>query len=131
MGRLGLGELVAAGPRAVTRYTGTLLAVFVVQTLVAAASMLAVAFVLVRTFSHLPIWDEAVDGDLVALLGCIRFSHASFYACIGIALGALLLWELVSWFLVGGILAVLEHQPEGRAETARSFGAGGAATYHA
>jgi len=34
MARLGLGDLIAAGPRAVSRYTGTLLGVFVVQSLV-------------------------------------------------------------------------------------------------
>jgi hypothetical protein len=36
---------------------------------------------------------------------------------------------VISWFLVGGIQAVLAQRPEGRGETARCFGAGGASTF--
>jgi hypothetical protein len=127
--RLGLGELFGAGPRAVSRYTGTLLAVFVVQLLVASTCMLAVAYVLAQTFSHLPLWDDAVDGDLVALITCIRYARPTFLAVGGLILASLLLWELVSWFLIGGLNGVLARRPEGRAETARCFGASGASTY--
>ena len=47
MPRLGLGDLIGAGPRAVSRYTGTLLAVFVAQSIVAATCIIVVAVVLV------------------------------------------------------------------------------------
>jgi hypothetical protein len=127
--RLGLGDLVGAGPRAVGRYTGTLLAVFVVQTIVAIAVMIGVAALLTRAFAHLPLWDEAVEGDLVALLYCVRYAHAHIMGCAGIAFGGILLWQLASWFLVGGTLGVLAQKPEGRGDTARCFGASGAATY--
>jgi hypothetical protein len=127
--RVTFGELVGTGSRAITRYTGTLLAVFVVQTIVAGAAMIATAVVLAQAFSHLPMWDDAVDGDLVSLVTCIRFAKAHLAACGGIALGAMLLWELASWFLVGGIYGVFAQRPEGRGETARCFGASGAATY--
>lgn len=127
--RLGIRDMVRAGPRAVGRYTGTLLAVFVVQSLVAVAAMLAMAFVLSLAFSHLPILDDAIDGDLVALAWCLRFAHDSFLACAGIAFGAVLLWLLASWFLVGGLLGVLVQRPEGRGGTARCFGSAGATTY--
>jgi hypothetical protein len=50
-------------------------------------------------------------------------------ASAAIAFGAVLLWQLVSWFVVGGIHGVLAQRPEGRAETARTFGASGASTY--
>jgi hypothetical protein len=126
---LGLGELLGAGPRAVSRYTGTVLAVFVVQSLVAAACLLAVALVLAQTFSHLPMFDEAVDGSLVALVWCLRYGRESFLAIAGIVAGAVLLWQLASWFLVGGLVAVLGQHPEGRGDTARCFGASGSATY--
>ena len=129
MKRLGLRDLVSAGPRAVGRYTGTLLAVFVVQTLVAIAVMVAVAIVLAQTFAHLPLWDDAVDGDTLALAWCLRFARSHFVACGGIALGGLFLWGLASWFLVGGLLGVLAQKPEGRGDTARCFGASGAITY--
>ena len=74
---------------------------------------------LAQAFAHLPMCDEAVDGDLVALICCLRYGKASLLAIGGIVFGALLLWQLVSWFLVGGIYGVLAQRPEGRGETAR------------
>ena len=127
--RLTLGDLIGSGSRALTRYTGTLLTVFVVQSLVAVATMLACAVVLAQLFSHLPMWDDAVDGDLVSLVTCLRFARINLVACAGIGFAALLLWQLASWFLVGGVYGVLAQRPEGRAETARTFGASGTATY--
>ena len=129
MPRLGLGDLIGAGPRVVSRYTGTLLAVFVAQSLVAATCIVAVWLVLARAFSHLPLFDEAVDGDLVALLYCARYGKDSLLAIGGIVFSAIMLWQLASWFLVGGIYSVLAQRPEGRGDTARCFGAGGASTY--
>ena len=127
--RLGLGDLIGAGPRGVSRYTGTLLAVFVVQSLVALAVVLAVAIVLAQAFAHLPLFDDAVDGDLVALVTCLRWARASFVAVLGIVLGGVMLWQLATWFLSGGIYGVLVQRPEGRRDTARCFGASGASTY--
>ena len=127
--RLGLGELIGAGGRAVSKYTGTVLAVFVVQSLVALACMLAIALVLAQTFSHLPMFDEAVDGDLVATIWSVRYGKSSFLAISGIVFGALTLWQLASWFVVGGLYGVLAQRPEGRGDTARCFGASGASTY--
>jgi hypothetical protein len=127
--RLGLGDLLRAAPRAITRYTGTLLAVFVVQTIVTLAVMAAVAVVLAQAFGKLPIFDDAVDGDLVSLIWTLRHGKASFLAISGIVFGGVLLWQLASWFLVGGLYGVLAQRPEGRAETARCFGASGTSTY--
>jgi hypothetical protein len=127
--RIVLVDMLRVVPRALGRYTGTLLAVFVAQTLVAMACMVAIAIVLAQAFAHLPLWDEAVDGDLVALAWCIRGAPAAIVACGGLVVAALLLWLLVSWFVVGGLLGVLAQEPDGRAETARCFGASGAATY--
>jgi len=127
--RLTLGDLFGSGTRALTRYTGTLLSVFVVQSLVAMAVMFACAVVLSQAFAHLPVFDEAVDGDLVSLALCVRFAKANLLACTGIVLSAMLLWQLASWFLVGGVNGVLAQRPEGRSETARCFGASGTATY--
>jgi hypothetical protein len=129
MPRPGLGDLIACGPRAVSRYTGTMLAVFVAQSLVAATCMIAVALVLAQAFSHLAMFDEAVDGDLIALVYCVRYGRASLIASGGVVFGAVALWQLASWFLVGGLYGVLAQRPEGRRDTARQFGASGAATY--
>ena len=127
--RLTLGDLFGSGTRALTRYTGTLLTVFVVQSLVAIAVMLACSVVLAQVFAHLPVFDEAVDGDLVSLAMCVRFARANLLACSGIVLGAMLLWQLAAWFLTGGVNGVLAKRPEGRSETARCFGASGTSTY--
>lgn len=127
--RLGLGELLRVGARAVSKYTGTLLAVFVVQTLLALACMLGIAFTLARAFAHVPLFDQAVDGDLVATIYVVRYGEASLLAIGGIIVGALLVWQLVSWFLAGGLYGVLAQRPEGRGDTARCFGASGTTTY--
>jgi hypothetical protein len=129
MPRLGLGDLIGAGPRAVSRYTGTLLAVFLAQSIVAATAIAAVAVVLAQAFAHLPLFDEAVDGDVVALIYCVRHGGPSLLASAGIVFGAVALWQLATWFVVGGIAGVLAQRPEGRGDTARCFGASGAATY--
>lgn len=129
MPRLGLGDLIGAGPRAVSRYTGTLLAVFVAQSLIAASCIVAIAVVLAHTFSHLPMFDEAIDGDFVALIYSVRRGKDSMVAIAGIVFGAVMLWQLASWFVVGGACSVLAQRPEGRGDTARCFGAGGASTY--
>ncbi len=129
MTRVRLRDLVVAGPRAVSRYTGTLLAVHVVQLIATLGCMLAIAMVLAQTFAHLPMWDDAVDGDLVALLACLSYGKSAFLAIGGVAFGTLVAWQLVSWFLVGGLYGVLAKRPEGRREVARCFGASGASTF--
>jgi hypothetical protein len=68
-------------------------------------------------------------GDLVAMIWCLRHGKASLLACAGIVLGGLFLWQLATWFVVGGIYGVFSSRPEGRRETARCFGAAGASTY--
>ncbi len=127
--RVSFVDMITAGRRAIGRYTGTLLSVFVVQTLVALACMAAVAIALAMVFARLPLWDDAVDGDVVALVWCLRHGKASMLACAGIVVGGLFVWQLATWFIVGGIYGVLANRPEGRGETARCFGAAGASTY--
>ena len=127
--KLKLRDMLAAGPRAVSKYTGTIFVVHLAQMFVALACMLGVALVLAQTFSRLPVFDEAVDGDPVAMIECVRFARHSFLAIAAIVFAATLVWQLVSWFLVGGLAGVLAQRPEGRGAVARCFGASGAATY--
>jgi hypothetical protein len=127
--RMSLGEMIGAGTRGVARYTGTMLTVFVAQSVVAIVCMLAVWAALTQAFGHVPMWDDAVDGDLVSLLFCLRYGKAHLTAAAYIAVGAILLWMILSWFLVGGVHGVLSQRPEGRGETARCFGASGASTF--
>jgi hypothetical protein len=129
MSRLGLRDLLRTGVRAVSKYTGTVLAVFIVQSLFAAACMIAIAVVFAQAFAHLPMFDDAVDGDLVALVWCVRHADASMLAIASIVFGTILFWQLASWFLVGGLYGVLAQRPDGRGDTARCFGASGATTF--
>ena len=120
--------MVAAGARALSRYTGTLLAVFVVQMiLVARGCMLAIAararagvraLAAVRRRGR----RRSRRADHVRA----RARARAIVASGGIVFGVVLLWQLATWFLVGGIYGVLAQQPEGRAATARCFGASGA-----
>lgn len=127
--RLSLGDLIGAGSHAIARYTGTLFAVFVVQALVAATCMLGVTVLLAQAFAHLPMFDEAVDGDLVALIWSVRFGRPSLLAVGGIVFATIVLWEIITWFLAGGLYGVFAKRPETRGETSRVFGASGAATF--
>jgi hypothetical protein len=127
--RVALSELLSAGRGALTRYTGTLLAVFVVQLTVAGAATFAMARVFAAAFSTFPYFDQAVDGDLTVWVYLLR-NHREVMAAAGwIGGGAVLMWLLVSWFLAAGMIGVFAERPEGRAETARCFGARGAASF--
>ena len=127
--RIGLGAMISAGGRAASRYTGTVLAIFVVQTLLAVAVLLSIAQVLGAEFATRPRFDDAVAGDAVAFVECVRHAPSVFLASFWIAAAAILLWVVASWFLIGGVYAVAHERPEGKRETARCFGAGGAATF--
>ena len=59
--RLGLGDLIGAGGRSVSKYLGTVLTVFLAQAFIALACMLAIAVVLAQTYSHLPMFDEVTN----------------------------------------------------------------------
>lgn len=127
--KLRMGDVVAAGWRGGARYTGTMLSVFVTQSIVALICLLMLAQVLASVFSHRPLFDEGVRGDLIALVWATRHGASALLASIWLVLGVALMWSIVSWFLVGGINAVLIKNPQGRAATAQQFGAGGSNTF--
>ena len=126
---IGLGAMVGAGARAVSEFTGMVLGLFAVQAMIAIGAGLVIAQLLATQFATRPLFDDAVDGDLVALIEVLRNAPELVAASQWIAMGAVLLWIALSWFLTGGALAVLTERPRGRRETARAFGAGGTATF--
>ncbi|HPH67780.1 MAG TPA: hypothetical protein PLF40_18610 [Kofleriaceae bacterium] len=125
----GMMELIAAGWRGVTRYTGTLFTVFVAQSLVALICLVMLSQVFASVFAQRPMFDEGVRGDLIALVWAARYGSSTLIASAWLVVGVALLWSIASWFLVGGVNAVLLKRPEGRAATARQFGAGGVNTF--
>lgn len=124
-----LADMLRAGVRAVTDYTGTVLGLFVVQLVIAAGVGLTFSFILSSELASRPLFDEGVDGDLAALIEVLRSAPAVFGAIGWIGLGAVILWVMLTWFLFGGLVGVLHERPHGRRETARVFGASGAATF--
>ncbi len=129
MGPMRLGALVRSGLRGVSEYTGMVLGVFVVQLIAAWGAGLVMLQILAAAFAERPIFDDAVDGDLVALLVVLSEGSQVWNAVKWVVLGAVAMWMVWSWFLTGGVLAVLTERPRGRRETARCFGAGGATTF--
>jgi hypothetical protein len=125
----GLAAMFAAGGRAVSEYTGMVLGLFAVQALVAGGVGLVIAQLLAGAFADRPILDDAVDGDLVALIAVVRGAPELFAASQALIVGAVILWLVLTWFLAGGLIGVLIERPRGRRETARAFGASGAATF--
>ena len=126
---LRLRGLLRAGARDLSDYTGMVLGLFLVQVIVAWGAWVVIAGVLISAFAGRPMFDDAVDGDLMSWLELLRQHRAVFEAVGAIAIGAAVAWVTISWFLVGGVLAVLTERPRGRRETARCFGAGGASTF--
>lgn len=127
--RKAMTVMLAAGRDAVVRYTGTLLALFVVQLVLVMTVVFAIARVLAAAFANFPYFDRAVDGDLTAWLYLLR-NHREVMAAAGwLGGGAVLLWLVLSWFLAAGAIGVLAERPEGRAATARCFGASGASSF--
>ena len=61
----------------------------------------------------------------MALAEIVRNAAGVIDAIGWVAIGAVVSWTIVSWFLAGGILSVFTERPRGRADTARCFGAGG------
>jgi hypothetical protein len=122
----GLPALIRGGVRAVSQYTGMLLALFVVHLMVAWGAGIIIAQILASAFAHRPRFDEAVDGDLIALLDVLSNAGTVVNAISWVSFGAIIAWTIISWFLAGGVLSVFTERPRGRTETARCFGAGGA-----
>ncbi|MCA9679258.1 MAG: hypothetical protein KC464_29780 [Myxococcales bacterium] len=125
----GLGAMVRAGGRALSEYTGMLFGLFLIQALTAWGAGVAMQGVLSSVFAGRPLFDEGVDGDVVALIEALRGAGAVVAAIGWLAAGAIVTWMLLTLFLHGGLIAVLAERPTGRRDTVRCFGGGGAATY--
>lgn len=131
--RASLGLMLRAGVRALVRYRGLVVALYLVQLVLSAGAALVMMTVLTRVFGTRPLFDRAMEGDLAALLDCLRDpagAHALFgMICTG--LGAAFLYGALSWFLTAGLIAVFLDAPSRGREVARWFGAGGASSFFA
>lgn len=127
--RPALTTALREGARALRRYTGLALVLYLVQLAVAAIGGLVIARVLAALLADNLIFDQAIDGDAAALITLAR-THAELIPALAwIGLIAVAVYAVVSWYLVGGLIAVLVERPRDRRTTIGTFGAGGALTF--
>ncbi len=126
---VGLVDMLRAGGRAVSQYTGTFLGLFLAQAMIALGAGFVMQAILASAFATRPRFDQGVDGDLAALIEALRNAGPTIEAIGWVGFGAVLLWAMLSWFLAGGLIAVLAERPRGRLDTGRSFGTGGASHF--
>ncbi len=126
-----LGRMLAAGAAPLGRYPGLVVTLYAVQFAVSALAGWVMAFCLAAAFSRQPLFDQAVGGDIVAALVLLRDNLALAAAVLATGLGAVATYAVVSWFLAGGLIAILIEKPVGRRNVAERFGAAGASTFFA
>jgi hypothetical protein len=124
-----LGSMLREGARALRRYTGLALVLYLLQLALAVVGGFVIARVLAALFADNLLFDQAIDGDAAALIALLQAQAALLPALVWIALTAVAAYAVVSWFLVGGLLAVLIERPRDRPTTVGTFGAGGALTF--
>jgi hypothetical protein len=117
------------GLRLVRDYTGTVLAVYAIQFVLAAGAAVITAQALASSFAGSDLLDRAIAGDLAAIARAVRAAPQAFVAGAWAAVVATIAYLAVSWGLTGGVLAVALDEPEGRRPVAACFGAGAASSW--
>ena len=123
--------MLRTGRAAVWRYAGLLTSLFLLQVALAGGAAWVVSRILENALGTSLVFDEAVDGDVVAMIATARLAPDAILASLWVCVGAVCAYLAVSWFTTGGLLAVLIERPAGRRDVARCFGAGGAASFFA
>jgi hypothetical protein len=127
----GIGQMLAAGVRALRSYPGLTATLYGVQFLLSAVAAWIMASALAAAFARQPLFDRAVEGDRLAQFLLLRDNPSLALALVAVGVGAAVIYAAVSWFLAGGLNATLIERPTGRRLVAERFGAGGAATFFA
>ncbi|HLU66198.1 MAG TPA: hypothetical protein VKZ63_07970 [Kofleriaceae bacterium] len=119
--------LLGAALRLPLRFPGLIAALYLVQVLLSAGAALVMSMLMTPVLAHRPLFDAAMGGDLAALVTSFQGAPGLVPALFWIGAGAVVLYALLSWYLIAGLIAVLLDPPDRRREVARWFGAGGAA----
>jgi hypothetical protein len=127
--RVGLGTMVRAGGHALRRFPGLVGSIYLVQLVLSAGAAFLMAWLLVSAFANRPLFDDAMAGDLAALVSSFQRRPDLLPALVAIGAGAALLYGMLSWLLSAGLIAVLLDPPSRRREVARWFGAGAVANF--
>ncbi len=126
-GTIRLRDMVRTGAGCLRRYLRLAVTLYAVQLAIATGAAFVMARMLAAAFARYPIFDEAVDGGAFALALVVLRNSDLFANLAWVAFGAITLYAIVSWFLVGGLIAVYVAQPASR--SAPAFGAGGARSF--
>ena len=126
-----LRELWTEGFAALRRYKWLALALYGVQLAIAVLFMWAATSMLAAAFAERPIFDRAVEGDVAALVFVVLDEPYVFWALVCTAMATAFGYSLLSWYLIGGLNAVLVERAASKAEVIRHFGTGGTRTYFA
>lgn len=129
--RPSLGYMITGGARALTRYKGLFITLYLVQLVIAGLATWTASIMLATVFAQRPVFDQAVAGDLAALIFVTTDEPYIFISIAWLALAAVFGYAIVSWYLIGGLNAVLIQAPDKRGEVVKHFGAGGARTFYA
>jgi hypothetical protein len=127
--RPGVRVLLQAGGRALIRFPGLCASIYLVQLALSTGAAALMGALLARAFARRPLFDQAMAGDLAALMTSFRDQPQLMSSLVWIGAGAVLLYLVVSWLLTAGLIAVLLDPPSRRREVARWFGAGAAANF--
>ena len=127
--RLTMFHLVRRGCSSVSDHRRLALAVYLVQLLMSVAAAAVIARALANALGRSPLFDKAVDGNLLAMLIVLR-EHATLFATfIWIGIGTAAVYSIVSWYLVGGFVTVFIERPLTWRQRVERFGAGGASLF--
>ena len=131
--RPGVRSLLHAGARALREHWQLFASLYLIQLLASAGAAWIMARILAGAWSHGPLLERAQAGDVPALVFMLRSTPEVFVAMFWVAAGAIAAHGVLSWYLAGGLNAVLltSHsvRVRDRRGAMRRFGAGGAVTF--
>jgi len=124
-----LGQMLLLGVRLLRSYPGLAAVLYFLQLFLSLVAAWAMAAAMTAALGKNPLLDRAVDGDGLALVVLVRDNPNLIAALLAIALAAVILYAVISWFLIGGLIATYLERPASRRAVAERFGAGAAATF--
>ncbi|WP_428261872.1 hypothetical protein [Haliangium sp.] len=123
-GRATLGGMIGAGWAAARRRWGLVLGLGAVQVVWGAGAALMMSWIVAAGWARSPLLDRAVAGDVVSLVQVVAETPELFAAALGVGVGAVAVYAVWSWFLLGGLNAVLLGDVLGRRVGDRVSGSG-------
>lgn len=129
--RVSLAAMLRHGLRGLRDHVRLFACLYLVQLAIAGGAAWLAGRLMLGAWGRSPEMEQAAAGDLAALTFLLRDQPQVIAAMAWIFVGAVALYAALSWYLAGGLNAVLLLRPINRRESARVFGAGAALTFPA